>query len=298
MPTVAEVPFNIDELLAPIPGGDPAGPASAYYELRPQFEEMRREVTPDRDSPVQTEVKAADWRGVERKAREALTETSKDLRVACYLMEALVKTNGFAGAHDGMKLLRLLVEQCWDRLNPPLDPEDAEVRAGPFNWIDDPNFGLRFPTTLRLAPLLIGPDRSYSFNDCRPPDKDSAAQGIRAEVDRAAATVPPANLSAALQQVQGAQEELKKLTEGLSAKLGAAAPAMNAVRQVLEECRIFLEQILQKRPDAATKSDKEAVDGAPAASPGAAASARKSIASSNRPRWRCATSNRTARSRI
>lgn len=165
------------------------------------------------------------------------------------------------------------MEQCWDRLNPPADPEDAEVRAGPFNWIDDPDFGLRFPTTLRLAPLLIGADKTYSYNDCRPQAKDEAAQTVRVEVDRAVATVPPANLTAVLTEVRGALEEVQKLTAELSAKLGAAAPTLNTVRQVLEECRTFLEQILQKRPDAAAKADTGAVDGAPAgAAPGAATS--------------------------
>ena len=163
-------PLDFDRLLAPIPGDEPAGPPSVYIELRPQFEEMRREVTPERAAQLKEDAKDPDWLGQERKTQEALAETTKDLRITGYLLEALVKNHGFAGARDGLKLLRLMVEQCWDRLNPPVDPEDPEVRAGPFYWLDAER-GLRFPTTLRLAPLLFGPERAYSLEECRPTEE-------------------------------------------------------------------------------------------------------------------------------
>ena len=262
--------LNFEELLAPIPGEEPAGPASKYIELRPQFEEMRREITPERAAQLKEDVKDPDWRGQERKTKEALAGTTKDLRIAGYLLESLVKNHHFAGARDGLKLLRLMVEQCWDRLNPPVDPEDPEVRVGPFFWLDDAEKSMRFPTTLRMTPLLIGRERAYSLEEARPRGEKltDEAKALRAEADRAAERAPADKLNAVFTEVGGCLEELDELVKGLTARVGAEAPSLNNVRTTLEECQTFLGQILQKRPDAAPKPDTEAEGGAPAAEAG------------------------------
>src|SRR5262249_41198902 len=101
--------LDIDALIAPLPGSKPAGD-SLPFELRAQLEELRvaregPEVPPD-------EVKKADWPGIVRLAQETLSQTSKDLLVAARLTEALVRQHGFAGLRDGLRLLRMLVEQC------------------------------------------------------------------------------------------------------------------------------------------------------------------------------------------
>src|SRR5207237_141678 len=102
-----------------------------------------------------------------RLSKEVLTGTSKDLLVVARLTEALVKEHGFAGLRDGMRLARELVQNCWDRINPPIEDGDVEVRAGPFNWLDDADRGARFPTTLRRAPLVVGDKGSYTWLDWR-----------------------------------------------------------------------------------------------------------------------------------
>ncbi|HVS36941.1 MAG TPA: hypothetical protein VMS17_15380, partial [Gemmataceae bacterium] len=78
---------------------------------------------------------------------------------------------------------------------------------------------------------------------------------------------------ASLAEVVGSQEELKRLTADLTAKLGPAAPAMTTVSGIFEECRALLDQIQKKRPPSGGNADKEAVDGAPASSQGALAPA-------------------------
>ncbi len=77
---------------------------------------------------------------------ETLTETSKDLLVAARLTEGLTKEHGFGGLRDGLRLMRRLVTECWDRLNPAIESEDdLEVRAAPFYWLDEADRGARFP---------------------------------------------------------------------------------------------------------------------------------------------------------
>src|SRR4051794_20166144 len=104
--------LNVEELLAPIPGDDPAG-QSLPFAIRQQLEESRKEINPAdfaEDDPTRpSEPKWADWAIIERLAQETLVGTSKDLLVAARLTEALLKQHGFGGLADGLTLMRRLL---------------------------------------------------------------------------------------------------------------------------------------------------------------------------------------------
>src|SRR5262245_5915630 len=121
--------LDIEALLAPIPGDDPSGSA-VPVEVRQQLDEGRVELDPDafpEDDPRRQETpRLADWGGIARLASQMLADTSKDLELAARLTEALVQREGFAGLRDGLGLLRAMIEQCWDRIRPQLDPDDPE----------------------------------------------------------------------------------------------------------------------------------------------------------------------------
>ena len=151
MPTPPLLDF--DELVAPIPGDDPAG-GSIPFAVREKLEEFRKEVDPDQfdaDDPMRPEsFQKADWEGIIELAKETLTGTSKDLLIGARLTEALVKEHGFAGLRDGLHLLLRLVAECWDRLRPAIESDDdLEIRAGPFNWLDESDRGA--PVLARVA---------------------------------------------------------------------------------------------------------------------------------------------------
>src|SRR6516165_6759422 len=113
MPTPSLLSF--DEVLAAIPGEDPAGD-TVPFTVRQKLEEFRKEINPadfDPDDPLRPDQKkAADWPAVQRLAVETLTGSSKDLLVAARLTEALTKQYGFAGLRDGLHLMKLLVSDC------------------------------------------------------------------------------------------------------------------------------------------------------------------------------------------
>ena len=44
--------------------------------------------------------------------------------MAARLTEALVKLHGVVGIRDGFQLFRMMIEQCWDRMNPVIETED------------------------------------------------------------------------------------------------------------------------------------------------------------------------------
>jgi ImpA, N-terminal, type VI secretion system len=133
--------LEIDALIAPIPGDDPAG-SPVPFAVNQELEEMRKEIDLESFSindPMRPEApKHADWNGILRLTQQTLKETSKDLLVTARLTEALTKVHGFAGFRDGLKLFRALVEQCWDRILPAIESaEDLEIRTARFNWLDD-----------------------------------------------------------------------------------------------------------------------------------------------------------------
>src|SRR5262245_57946224 len=104
-------PFvDIDALLRPLPGDDPAG--SVPYTERAELEEARKEKQ-DPNGAEGTLVKP-DWARVVQTAQEILLKKSKDLGVAARLAEALFRRHGFAALPEGFRLLRRLVAECWD----------------------------------------------------------------------------------------------------------------------------------------------------------------------------------------
>ena len=152
--------LELDALLAPIPGDEPAG-SGVPLPVREELDQARKEIDPDDFDPQDpmrpTEAKRADWPRIIDVCQEILVESSKDLMIVARLTEALVKVHGFAGLRDSLSLFHRLVSEAWDRIRPVIEePDDLEARATAFNWLDDADRGSRFPTTVRLVPIISG----------------------------------------------------------------------------------------------------------------------------------------------
>jgi type VI secretion system protein ImpA len=244
--------LDFDALLAPIPGDHPAG-HSVPFAVREKLEEFRKEIDPSDfapNDPMRPEsAQKADWAGILEMARATLTETSKDLLVAARLTEALVKEHGFAGLRDGLHLLRQLVAECWDRVNPPIESEDdLEVRAAPFYWLDESDRGARFPHSLRRVPLLRGEDGPVGWVQWK--ESQSGGDVSPADIERATLATPREQCQANVDDLTASWQELDALTQDLNAKLGQNAPSFSGLRQALGECRSLAQQILQRKgPD-------------------------------------------------
>ena len=120
-----------DNLLNPIPGENPSGEDLRYTPIYDQIKEARREEEESEQGEWKTEIKKADYPLVVKLASEALASKSKDLQIAAWLTDALLRTEGFAGLKQGLELLRGLVGTFWDGLYPQLEDGDAELRAAP-----------------------------------------------------------------------------------------------------------------------------------------------------------------------
>jgi type VI secretion system protein ImpA len=268
--------IDIEALLLPIPGDNPAG-ESLPFAVREKLDEFRKEINPDSfdaDDPLRPDQpKPADWPAIVRLCEETLTNTSKDLLASARLLEGLVRSKGFAGLRDGLQLMRRLLADCWDRINPSIEDGDLEVRAAPFNWLDDPDRGARFPTSVRMAPIIELEGTKYSWLDWKQLQEGKGPL-TAGTFDRAVTAASREDCQTLVDDLTGAQQELQELTKVLTEKLGEVAPGMVELRKALEESLTLAQQMLKKKgpppgaEEAAGGDEEETAaadgDGAPA----------------------------------
>src|SRR5262249_7687925 len=72
---------------------------------------------------------AARWRTVRELATQALTTHSKDLEIAAWVTEALLRSDGLLGLAAGFRLIAGLAENFWDQVFPHPDEEGIATRV-------------------------------------------------------------------------------------------------------------------------------------------------------------------------
>jgi type VI secretion system protein ImpA len=264
--------LDLDALLEPIPGADPAG-APVPYLLRTQLEEARKESGPadlPPDDPTATP-RPIDWAALVRTTQGILTTQSKDLLVAARLTEALARAYGFSGLTEGLTLLRRLLDEAWERIYPIVEDGDWEVRAAPLNWLGEPDRGARFPATLRSLPLVGAGNLRLSWLDWRR-SQDKQGPVDAATFEQAVAQTSREDSYQVALDLRAAVAACAELLEVINRRLGEAAPSMQGLCEALGDCRTLAEQVL------ARKGGPPAVDGNTAGDSCASSAARDASA--------------------
>ena len=128
--------IDLEALLRPVSEESPSGDSLRYSGIYDEIAEARRADDNLSQGDWKTELKVADFRSVITLAEPALTSQSKDLQVAVWLSEALIRINGFAGLRDSLKLVAGLQDTFWETLHPAIDEGDMEGRANAVAWLD------------------------------------------------------------------------------------------------------------------------------------------------------------------
>lgn len=150
--------IDIDTMLQPVSDESPSGENLRYSGLYDEITEARRADDDLNQGDWQTELKVADFRKVIELAVDALTSKTRDLQIAAWLSESLIKQYGFAGLRDSMKLLTGLQVNFWDTLHPEVDEGDMEGRANAIAW-----FETQAAQVIQTTPFTGG--KGYSFRD-------------------------------------------------------------------------------------------------------------------------------------
>ncbi|MEP6946614.1 MAG: type VI secretion system protein TssA [Acidobacteriota bacterium] len=150
--------IDLDAIFQPVSEESPSGESLRYSGLYTEISDARRQDDTLNRGDWQSEIKTADYQTVLDLAVPALATKSKDLQVAVWLSEALIKIYGFAGLRDSLKMVAGLQEKFWDTLFPIVDEGDMEGRANAIAWLDTQG-----AAALRSAPFTAG--RGFGYND-------------------------------------------------------------------------------------------------------------------------------------
>jgi type VI secretion system protein ImpA len=268
-----------EELLTPIPGANPAGENLRYAPVYDKIKEARRQ---DDDVPQgewRRERKLADWPTTIKLITEALSKKSKDLQLAAWLTEALLRREGIGGLKNGLETIRALLENFWENLYPEIEDGDAEMRATPLQWIGD-----KLEAPLKDAPLTRNGLSWYRYKESRAigyeadavenEAKAAARQEAIAEgkstaedFDAAFDATPKAFYAQSLETCDAILSELELLTELCDGKFGDVAPSFGRLRSAVEEVRqtvyILLQKKREREPDAPTEAPEAEFEEAP-----------------------------------
>lgn len=248
-----------DELLAPIPGAHPGGVELRYDPLFDKIKEARREEEDIPQGEWQTARKTADWVQVIKLTKDALTTKSKDLQLAVWLAEAMLRREGFAGFRGAIDLIVGLLEQHWDHLYPEIDDGDAEMRAAPLEWL-----GMKLDLPVKRVPLNRSGHDWLQLQDSRavPTEADANADSSKAEtrqalidegkvtpedVERGFQTTPKTWFKGLVADMDAALESLQNLDELSQERFGDVAPSYSKLRGAIEEVHRSAKQMLKRK---------------------------------------------------
>lgn len=291
---MAELPegFDLDALLAPIAGEAPAGvdlrqdasPQSLYYRLRDARGDAR---TAERASEAGGEGGGPpqEWRTIRELALDALATKTKDLEIAVWLTEALLRQDGLAGAAAGFRLMAGIAERFWDDFFPQPDEDGMAGRLAAIAGLNGVGRDGTLAQPLRRVVLFARPDGApfefWQYQQSRETagigDATRRQQRLDAgvvpfeTVENEAGAADPAVFERLRQDAGAAAEAWQTLGELLDAKAGADAPAMGQVRDLIAQIREVGERFA---PAAAAPTEPPAEAAAPAeAAPAAAVEA-------------------------
>jgi type VI secretion system protein ImpA len=280
-----------DNLLSPIPGDNPCGEDLRYSPIYDKIKEARREEEEVQEGEWRTEGKKADYPQVVKLAVEALSTKTKDLQIAAWLTEAMLRTEGFAGLKQGLDLLQGLLGTFWDRLYPELEDGDAELRAAPLQWV-----GSSLVLPLQNAPInkarhgwldyteskKIGYEEQADTSDKKEARAQLLQQGKIApeEFDKAFNETPKAFYVAAEAALDGSMATAQGLDKFCEEKFGDVAPSLSDLKKGLETVRHTVHQLLQKKRETEPDPVEPGAEGA--AAPGAEEGARGEGAATGR----------------
>ena len=128
--------IDLDTLLKPISAKNPAGESVRYSGVYDEINEARRADDNLNLGEWEHELKIADYKKVIEVASETLGNKTKDLQIAAWFSESVVREHGFAGLRDSLKLMSGFLENFWETLFPEIDEGDEEGRANALEWMD------------------------------------------------------------------------------------------------------------------------------------------------------------------
>jgi type VI secretion system protein ImpA len=247
--------LDLEHLLSPIPGQAPSGtdPRSDTAPTSPyQIVKDARYAAADAERGLERGfAESADAKRAEAAARQSwplilasgtalIASTAKDLEVAAWVTEALLRLHRIAGLRDGLLLIEGLVKQYWDGLFPLPDEDGLETRLAALAGLSGGESEGRLIHPLKQVPLTDGDD---------PPPVAYWQYEIAASVrgDQADGSVTAADFSNRLhhsspqfvrdlmEDAQACLDAVTRLDAALAVHCGNESPSFSRLRETLSD---------------------------------------------------------------
>jgi len=264
MPTPPVI--DIESLLQPIAGESPVGPdlradaspGSAYYRVKDARTAAR--AAERADISGEATAPAEEWRTVLDEAPTLIGTISKDLEIAAWYAEALLRYAGFAGLRDGFNLIAGLVDRFWDGIYPSPDEDGAETTIGPIAGLNGSGGEGTLIVAIQRATLIEGATRSLPFwrleqaiefakitDETRRARRLEESTATPDEVAEAVRSTSVNDLRTLVGDVAEAREALLRLDAAFSARLGADGPPLGGIRDLLQRVEDTLRYVGRDR---------------------------------------------------
>lgn len=299
--------IDLDALLAPIADEAPCGvalkddPASAsiYYEVKDAREAARAaeragSAWGDEGGSPASAAGKPDWQLVVRLSTAALRDKTKDLWIAAWLLEGLVRQYGFAGLRDGFRLVRELCERYFESIHPRPDDEGIATTVAQLAGLNGEGAEGALIGPIAAIPItqgksvgpLTGRDYADAESVARTADPDIRAKRIAQGAatldmfDAAARETSREFFDLTREDISAAIEEFEKMTNVLGEKCGhdangySAAPPSSKIAAALAESQARVRSIAG---DASPPSSDPSAEGFPVVAAGAAVPASGNI---------------------
>lgn len=253
-PYVVEIERLLADIAPEAPSGveDPSGDP-AFVDL-----EIKIQGTPEREfgGKIVQEAKAPDWSKIQGAAFKLLMCTH-DLRVAMFLLRALLHTKGIAGLYTGLELLGGFIERFWDSLYPQLDPADNNDPTERINILWALSEGREIIDPLKKASLCSPqPMLRISLRDIHiangkiaVKEADGKSAFSPAMIEEAFKGCDAKVLYSTWDAISQSITSLKRLETLVAEKVGSdQAPDYKKLKTVLGDMAAFFEKQLSGRP--------------------------------------------------
>lgn len=271
--------FNIEELLAPVSEDAPAGvdlredsaADAPYYQIKDARNNARaieRNSFPGDEN--EDHLEKQHWKLILKEAPKALKQ-SKDLEIAAWLTEALIREDGFAGLKQGFDLIQGLVDNYWDNLYPMPDEDGISTRVAVLVGLN----GINNTVGTLVAPIntaAITSDGEYSYwSYLQAQELEKVKDNAEKQKKIKAGSVPMDTIKAAVKPSQSdfyiqLNHDLEHiiatfatLTDTLDEKCGDDTPPSSNIRKSLENTLKALNVIAKDiiNPEIAPEGESE-----------------------------------------
>jgi type VI secretion system protein ImpA len=266
------MPIPVAELLNPISDSNPGGLNLRYDPTYEKIKESRREEEVASQGDWACELKKADWPEVIKLCRELLGNRTKDLQLAAWLTEALVKRDGFCGLQQGLELCRGMVSMFWDSLYPEAEDGAYEERSVPLEWI-----GTRLGDTLNQVAITSCGLSCFKYRESRAVGYEAAAENSESKRADRAQAIADGKLTAEefddalksttkdlllqrLTEIAGCIESVDLLANDCDGRFGEFVPSFSSLRETLKSIELTVGFVLEKKresdPDVKVAADE------------------------------------------